>query len=211
MAPGCFLPNRIGARSTGRCPGACTVLSAKVYYVTNLICFGKSSNIPRRLGYTLYAASQTHTRLSASAPLCPSGQWPSGATKSPSHPRISLIWPPIYSPPFFDGQRPAPGPEPDISLSTIEERYRSVNGGQVGGILGLLTPWTPRLQTEVGLVSRSTPSQEPKGLGYNESIYACSHAFWRLAHSHFSPHISVSPSRLSRLARFCLDPAVRPI
>ena len=90
--------------------------------VTNNIRSGKTSNIPRRPWYTLCATSQTHTRLSASAPLCPSGQWPSGATSASNYLRISLIWSPFYLPPFFDGQRPAQSSEQDMSLSTIEER-----------------------------------------------------------------------------------------
>ena len=55
-------PRRIGARSRGLCPGACTVLSAKVYYVTDIICFGKSWNIPWWPGRTPSAPPPQRTQ-----------------------------------------------------------------------------------------------------------------------------------------------------
>ena len=72
---------------------------------------------------------------------------------------------PNLHPPFFDGQRPAQAPEQDMSLFAIEERYRSVNGGWVGGILALLTPWAHRLQAADRLMRAMRPFSGSKGVG----------------------------------------------
>ena len=44
-------------------------------------------------------------------------------------------------------------------LLGIEERYRSVNGGQVGGTLGPHTPWAHRLEAADRLSEPCTPFQ----------------------------------------------------
>ena len=139
-----LIPNRIGARSKGLSPGRARCFLQKCT-VTNFSLFRKPKQIPWCPVPSLCTTAQPHTRLSASAPLYGTGRWSSGDKGCPGSLRISLIQSPFYSPPFFGVQRIARGSEPDMILSTIEERYRSVNGGWVGGIRSLPTPWAHRL------------------------------------------------------------------
>ena len=114
-------PMRIYARSMGWYPGACTALSAKVCYVTNIsLRSGKPAKIPWRAHTSLCTNAQPHTRLSASAPLCRTGRWSSGEDSCSGNPRISLTRSQFHSTPICYGQDTAPGLEPDMGQDVIQ-------------------------------------------------------------------------------------------
>jgi len=120
--------NRIGARVKGQCPGACTVLSAKVYYVANLICFGKSWNIPTRPGRPPCAPPPR--QLQGYVLPHPCSHLVSGhpVNPAPRAPQNFLRPDPLLPHPFLRMFGPARASEHDIGLTSIVERYRSVKG-----------------------------------------------------------------------------------
>ena len=114
--------NRIGANQ------ACTVLSAKVYYVTNIICFGKSWNIPTRPGRPPCAPPPR--QLQGCVLPHPCSHLVSGhpVNPAPRAPQNFLRPDPLSPHPFLRMFGPARASEHDIGLTSIVERYRSVRG-----------------------------------------------------------------------------------